>query len=182
MTSRTVARRYAKGLLTATLEVAPEALRDVAEDLASLAATIARHDALRLLVVNPAIDADTKLAVLDRVAERLQVHAILRRFLRLAAEKQRLDHVELIADVFHDQVDRHEGVLTARITTPTGLEDDEIESIRSQLAEATGRPVRLGVEVDPELLGGMITRIGDVVYDGSLRRHLARIQKELSSP
>jgi len=181
MTNRTVARRYAKGLLEATLEVAPDGLREVADDLDELASTIRGHDALRLLIVNPATDSEEKLAVLEKVAERMRLHTVVRRFLRLAADKQRLDHVELIAELFRQQVDEHQGVLTAEVVTPTQLEAGRIDAIRARLSEATGRPVRLTARTDASLLGGMVTRIGDVVYDGSLKQHLTRIRKELST-
>lgn len=181
MINRTVARRYAKGLLAATLEVAPDALRRVVDDLEALANTIRGHDALRLLIVNPATEGEQKLAVLDTIAGRMDLHPVVRRFLRLAAEKQRLDHVQLIAELFRKQVDEHEGVLTAEVVTPTELDASRVDAIRAKLSEATGRPVRLAARTDESLLGGMVTRIGDVVYDGSLKRHLTRIRKELST-
>lgn len=181
MTNRTVARRYAKGLLAATLDVAPDALRGVADDLDGLASAIRGHDGLRLLVVNPAVESEEKLAVLLQIAERMQLHPVVGRFLGVAAEKQRLDHLGLIAELFRQQVDEHEGVLTAEVVTPMELEAGEVEEIRARLSEATGRPVRVTARADEDVLGGMITRIGDVVYDGSLRRHLTRIREELST-
>jgi len=181
MLSHTIARRYAKGLLEAVIEVAPGQERAVNEELAALVAAIDGHDGLKLLVINPSIPAQQKTVILSKISETLGLSATVRRFVDVVAEKQRLDHLTLIAEVYGELVDEHLGVVTADITTSVPLNPGQVEQLEESLRAATGGEVRLTRRTDSELLGGVVTRIGDVVYDGSLRGHLERIRERLES-
>lgn len=181
MLSHTVARRYAKGLIEAVAEVAPGREREIGDQLGALVEAINEHDALKLLIVNPAIPSAQKTAILGKISELIGVHDVTRRFVDLLAEKQRLDHLSLIAKVYGDLVDEHLGVVTAQITTSVPLNPGQVAELVASLSQATGGEVRLSRHTDPELLGGVVTRIGDTVYDGSVRGHLERIRERLSS-
>jgi F-type H+-transporting ATPase subunit delta len=181
MLSHTIARRYAKGLLEAVVEVAPGHERAVREQLDTLVETIEGHDALHLLVVNPAVLPQHKTAIFGKISEQLDLDPIVRRFIDVVAEKQRFDHLALIAKAFGTLVDEHLGVVTADITTSIPLNPGQVAQLESSLRQATGAEVRINRHTDPSLLGGVITRIGDTVYDGSVRGHLARIRERLES-
>jgi F-type H+-transporting ATPase subunit delta len=181
MLSHTVARRYAKGLLEAVSQIAPGSERKVGDELAALVRTIDGHDGLKLLAVNPAIPAQQKTAILGKISALLDVSDPVRRFLDVVSEKQRLDHLGLIAEVYGDLVDEHLGVVTAEITTSIPLNPGQVAELEQSLRQATGGEVRINRHTDPELLGGVVTRIGDVVYDGSVKGHLERIRERLES-
>lgn len=177
MADSTVARRYAKGLLQAVLQLDAEGQgpEQVANEVRLLADTVADFSGLRVMVVNPSIDSDKKVAVLDELASRIGCGAVVRRLVLVLGESERLDHLDAVAGAFRRLVDEHLGVIDAEVTTPTTLGDAEIDDLRDKLARTTGREVRLRTRTDPDLLGGLVTRIGDVIYDGSLRHHLTRI-------
>lgn len=179
MTRSAVANRYAKGLLQAVLDGSGTTPDAVAADLERLAETIGRFSGLQLLVRNPAIDSSKKAAVLVEVATRLQAAEITRRFVALVADKERLAELSAIARSFRELVDVHQGVVNAEVTTPAPLDEASIENLRAKLAGATGLTVRLHNRVDPALLGGLVTRIGDVLYDGSLRQQLALLRDRM---
>ncbi len=181
MLSHTVARRYAKGHLEAVGELAPGKEREVGEQLAALAELIDGHNGLKLLIVNPAIPASEKAAVLGRISETIGLDAVTRRFVDLLAEKQRLDHISLIAKVYGELVDEHLGVVTAQITTSVPLNPGQVAELETSLRQACGGEVRLSRHTDPELLGGVVTRIGDTVYDGSVKGYLERMRERLGS-
>jgi F-type H+-transporting ATPase subunit delta len=182
MVSRNVARRYAKGLLDAAIDAGESAdAQQLSEQLASLSRVVESHDGLRLVLINPAVGWERKASILAEIAARLDLHSLLRSFLRLLAEKERLDHLHLIADVFTSMVDEHRGVVTAEIATPMELDAPQAAAMKDRLSAAIGRDVRLKTKTEPDLLGGLVTRIGDVVYDGSLRSHLSRIRRRLGS-
>lgn len=181
MTHSAVARRYARGLMQAVLQLdldqqGPEA---VADDLARLAGTIAEFSTLERLVVNPAVDNDDKAAVLSEVADRIGCGDVTGRLLDVLADNERLDRLSAIVAAFRTLVDEHQGIIDATVTTPAPLGDAEVTDLRDKLAGATGRTVRLNARTDPELLGGLVTRIGDVIYDGSLRHHLSRLHDRM---
>ncbi len=181
MLSQTVARRYAKGLLEAVADTAPGSEQAVGQELSTLVETIDGHQGLKLLVVNPAIPTQQKSAILGKISETLNFSESVRRFIDLLAEKQRLDHLSLINSVYAALIDEHLGVVTAEITTATPLNPGQVAQLESSLREATGGEVRITRHTDPKLVGGVITRIGDVVYDGSVKGHLERIRERLES-
>lgn len=182
MVSRNVARRYAKGLLEAAID-ARESVdeQQLSKELAAVSSVVDGHDGLQLVLVNPAIGWEQKAGILAEIAERLQLQPLLRSFLRLLAEKERLDHLHLISQVFTAMVDEHRGVVTAEVLTPLELDGSQAAAVKDRLSAALQSEVRLKTRTEPELLGGLVTRIGDVVYDGSLRSHLSRIRRQLGS-
>jgi F-type H+-transporting ATPase subunit delta len=145
------------------------------------AAAIDSHDGLKLLVVNPAIPSQKKTAILGKISQMVGVSEPVRRLVDLVAEKQRLDHLTLISAVYGELVDEHLGVVTADITTSIPLNPGQVAQLEDSLRAATGGEVRLTRRTDSELLGGVVTRIGDVIYDGSLKGHLERIRGRLES-
>jgi F-type H+-transporting ATPase subunit delta len=181
MLSHTVARRYAKGLLDAVAEAAPGSEQTVGNELSTLVETINGHQGLKLLVVNPAVPTPQKTAIIGKISETLGLSATLQRFVDVLAEKQRLDHLSLIDSVYAGLIDQHLGVVTAEITTATPLNPGQVAQLESSLREATGGEVRINRHTDPNLVGGVITRIGDIVYDGSVKGHLERIRERLES-
>ncbi len=181
MLSQTVARRYAKGLLDAVAEAAPGSEQAVGKELSALVETIEGHQGLKLLVVNPVIPTPEKTAILGKISELLELSEPMRRFIDVLGEKQRLDHLSLIDSVYAGLIDEYLGVVTAEITTATPLNPGQVAQLESSLREATGGDVRITRHTDPKLLGGVITRIGDVVYDGSVKGHLERIRERLES-
>ncbi|MFQ5745410.1 MAG: ATP synthase F1 subunit delta [Acidobacteriota bacterium] len=182
MISRAVARRYARGLLEATVEVAePGDEETLSSQLETVTKVIEGHAGLHLLTVNPAIRWEKKAVILDELASKLALHPLLQRFLKLLAEKERLDHLASISSLYTQLVDEHRGVVTAEVATPIALQVQGVQALQDRVSEVTGRKIRLTAQVVPSLLGGLVMRIGDVVYDGSLRSHLARIRKRLAS-
>lgn len=181
MTRSAVARRYARGLMQAVLQLdidgqGPEA---VATEIAALADTVRRFPTLERLMVNPAVDNADKASVLREVAERIGAGEVTARLIGVLADNERLDQIRAIATAFRRLADEHLGVIDATVTTPASLDDAAVADLRDKLAGATGRTVRLSTKTDPELLGGLVTRIGDVIYDGSLRHHLSRIHDQM---
>lgn len=181
MLSHTVAHRYAKGLLDAVASVAPGHEQAVKEQLDALVEAVEGHDALQLLVVNPAISAQQKKAILSKISETLGVSDLVVRFVDVVADKERLDHLALMAEAYGKLLDEHLGIVSAEVTTSTPLNPGQTAELENSLRRATGAEVRIARRTDPELLGGVVTRIGDVVYDGSLRGHLERIRQRLES-
>ena len=182
MLSHAIARRYAKGLLEAVAVIASGHETKIKEDLASLVQAIDGHDGLKLLLMmHPAVSVQQKQAILGKIMETMELHATARRFDDVLAEKERLDHLALISDLYGELVDEKAGVVNAEITTAAPLDSGQVAQLEKSLHEATGGEVRISRKTDPQLLGGVVTRIGDVVYDGSLQGQLARIRELLES-
>jgi F-type H+-transporting ATPase subunit delta len=180
MNKEAVARRYAKGLLGAALDKG-EALEPLVDQLTALAAAVDEHNGLELLLINPAIDADKKLAVLVEIATVLGAGDTTTRFLQVMGQNERLDHLRHAVSLFSALADEHMGIVNAEITSPQPLDEAAVADLKEKLAQAAGCAVRLDVKTDPDLLGGLTTRIGDVVYDGSLRHQLEQMRERITA-
>jgi F-type H+-transporting ATPase subunit delta len=100
-------------------------------------------------------------------------------FLRLLLANQRLHQLARILKSLERELDSRAGVLAADVTTARPISDVEREQLRSRLGSMTGKEVRLKFDVDPDLIGGVVTRLGSVVYDGSIKNQLERMKEEL---
>jgi F-type H+-transporting ATPase subunit delta len=98
-------------------------------------------------------------------------------FLMLLFDKGRISFIHDINTFFQKFADELKGVARASLLSATELTDDTVEKIRSALAKRTGKDIILDVEQDPSLIGGIVTKIGDVVLDGSIKTQLLNLQE-----
>jgi F-type H+-transporting ATPase subunit delta len=99
---------------------------------------------------------------------------------RLLRRKNRLALGPSIASYFRELVDEERNVARATIRTAVPLDEQQRAAIQQRLSQQTGRSVELEAEVDPDILGGAVIRIGDELIDGSMRRRLQRLREELA--
>jgi F-type H+-transporting ATPase subunit delta len=173
-----VARRYAAAL--ADVVTARGEAREVREELSAWE-TLMRTNALLLEVFrNPTIPYDQKQRVLKALIERTRVRPTTANFLQVLLRNQRLADLSEINKNFTQELERRSGIVSAQVTTARPVPEQAQESLRAQLAELTGSNVRLQFAVDEELIGGIVTRIGSTVYDGSVRNQLQRIKERMT--
>jgi F-type H+-transporting ATPase subunit delta len=86
-----------------------------------------------------------------------------------------------VLDVYRERLLDHQQVIRAEVTTADELSAEKALELRDRLTRATGRHVTLTTKVDPAILGGLVTRIGSIVYDGSLAAQLAKMRERLTS-
>jgi F-type H+-transporting ATPase subunit delta len=99
--------------------------------------------------------------------------------LKVLLQNGRLTELGEVSVQFAQELDRRSGVVTARVTTARPLSADAQETLRARLGQLTGSRVRLQFEVDDELIGGVVTRIGSTLYDGSVRGRLQQIKQRM---
>jgi F-type H+-transporting ATPase subunit delta len=178
MSIRSSAARYGKALFdVATAESTPE---DVERDLVAFAEVVKGHAELQRTLVNPAVPLTGKRAIVQQVLDRLQPAAPVRKLLLLLAERDRLELLPDLVDVFQERVLEHRKVVKAEVTTAAPLSADRLAHLQQRLTAATGRKVDVTTKVDPSLIGGMVTRIGTTVYDGSVATQLAALRQRLT--
>jgi F-type H+-transporting ATPase subunit delta len=172
------ARRYARALF----ELAKEQGRSeaVRGELATLAGLLAERDDLRRILLEPLHPVVERRAVLSALVDRIGGGPLLRNFLCFLVDQRRVVHFEGIRQAYEELADRDAGVCQARIVAASPLRPDQLERIRQALAARSGGEVRVRVEVDPELIGGVVAQLGDVVYDGSLRTQLGMLRASLT--
>ena len=178
MSTRASAARYAKALFdVASAESTPE---QAEKELAAFADLVAAHDELRQALASPAIPAARKRAVVAQLLDRQHPSGPVRKLLLLLAERDRLELLTDLVSVYHERVMEHLKVVQAEVTTATPLPPDQAAQLQQRLGASIGRTVTLTTKVDPALIGGMVTRIGSTVYDGSVATQLTTLRQRLT--
>lgn len=177
MPRQSAARRYAE----AAFEVA---LRDGTvdawrRDLDTTAAIVADERVARMLA-NPSIPLEARLDV-ARKAFGPAVGEKAFNLIALTLRRGRVEDLPRIAAEFRRLDDDRQGITHATATSATALTADEVRALTEQLERRTGGTVALELAVDPDLLGGIVVRIGDRLIDGSVRSRLERLRNQLVS-
>lgn len=173
MSEQTVSRRYAHALYE---EADRRGCVDaVDEDVDMLRQSLAKTHEFARLMESPAIPQDKKQDVL-RALLKERVEPLTLRFLVLLVEKDRETQLGTILKTYQDLRDEQRGIVEVRARVPAALSDEERSKLVERLRAMTGKNIRLEVEEEPGLIGGLVVRIGDRVYDGSVRQKLDNLR------
>jgi F-type H+-transporting ATPase subunit delta len=178
MSMRASAARYARALLDVAIkESDPE---HAEQELAAFVDVVAQHPDLQRVLANPVVSAADKRALIQQLVERLGLKTPAAKVLLLLAARGRLRLLPDLLDVYRERLMEHLRVVRAEVTTAIPLSPQRVAELQERLASVTGRAVTMTTRVDPSIIGGVITRIGSTVYDGSLAAQLAKVRNRLS--
>ena len=178
MTNKTAALRYARALLDVAIkERAP--LDAIGDELAAFVDLFNQNPSLEKVMLHPAVPVQRKRAAVVDLLDRAKFQPVLAKLLTMLAERDRLVLVGDVRTAFSERVMDHRNVVRAVVTTAAPIDAKRTEAIRDGLAKLTGRTVNLAARVDPEIIGGVVARIGSTVYDGSVTRQLERMKERL---
>ncbi|MBD3292555.1 MAG: ATP synthase F1 subunit delta [Armatimonadia bacterium] len=176
MIGRSVARRY----LGASMEAAERAAvrEQLGRQLAMLQAALEVSPDVRRLLGHPSMDLERKLAAVGDVLGEEPVEP-LRKLIALLIDNDRLEVLEVAEEVYQQLVDEAEGVLRAFVATSAPLDPDQSQRLAQALSGWLEQDVLIDADVDPDLIGGIVVRVGDRVLDASLRGRLERIRERM---
>ncbi len=177
MKNLAIARRYAKALLLIGKENdQADAYRD---ELNGFTTLVADNHTLKLALNNPLYDAADRKRVLQTLIEKLELSIIMKSFLFLLFDKGRIGFLGSVNDFYQKLVDDLKGIAQANIVSASDLTPATIDQIRKALSKMTGKEIKLEVDQDPSLIGGIVSRIGDLVLDGSIKTQLLNMRESL---
>jgi F-type H+-transporting ATPase subunit delta len=174
---QTVARRYATAL--ADVVIARGEAKEVQDELMGWEQMMRDNAALLVVFSNPTIPYDQKQKVLSALITRVKLRPTSANFLQVLLKNQRLAELSEVNKRFSYVLDERAGAMSADVTTARPVPVVAQEALRTKLASITGKTVRLSFKTDEELIGGLVTRIGSTIYDGSVRNHLERAKAQL---
>lgn len=177
MSLRTSATRYAKALLDVAIKESDPAA--IEGDLAAMVDAITRHAELRRVIASPGTPQSVRINVTKAIAERAGVQPPVAKLLTMLAERGRLELLPELLDVYRERLLAHQQVVRATVTSAAPLPPEQLSRLEERLRGLTGRTVQLRTEVDPSIIGGVVTRIGSTVYDGSIRMQLRKMREQL---
>jgi len=180
VTSGAAASRYARALFDVVLTEGPDAAAERAQGELQQFATLFSQEALAQVFGNPAIPGSKKKALASALIDRAgQVTRPLAKLIVILAEKDRLTLLPGIARAYGERVMDHLKVVRGEVTTAIPLTPETLRVLEQGLAKATGRTVVLEARVDPSIIGGVVTRLGSTVYDGSITTQLQKMKQAL---
>jgi F-type H+-transporting ATPase subunit delta len=177
MQSGSIAKRYARALIDLAREAGE--IEHVLKELEVFEAYLEQSDALRQVLTNPSFSGDQRVAVLRDVLDTVKFSDLTRRFLLLVAEKRRMDIFGSILREYRNYYDEQQGLVRVTVISAVPLPQDLEKRLTAQIESLVNRKVVLTREIDPGILGGIVTRVGDLLFDGSLSTQLSRIKTAL---
>jgi F-type H+-transporting ATPase subunit delta len=166
---------YARALFEAARE--GDKLERVAGDLSALARALEEVPELLAFLRNPEVEPAGKAEVLDEITAGAD--ELVRNFVRVVAAKGRAGELGVMNEELEALVAREQNRLALELTTAYDLSDEEAASIVAAIEKASGRKVEATRTVDPELIGGIVLKVGSFLADGSVRGRLERLRREL---
>ena len=176
MITGSIARRYAKALLGIGVETNQH--DRFGQELSQFAKLLDNKD-LRETLANPSYPLSRRKAILDQLVSRVGPSKAVGSFLLLLCDRGRLAHLPGIAREYQNMVDTHVGRVRANVASAEQLDATAVTRLQQALEQKTGKQVVLRQTTDPELIAGMVTQIGSVVYDGSVRTRLHHMRQTL---
>jgi F-type H+-transporting ATPase subunit delta len=174
-----VARRYARALLEAS---APGAVVGIADQLTALATLVTSNAALADVAQNPAYSRAQRHGVVEGLIQLLKPETqTLPNFLRLLIDRHRLRILPDIARLFRDMADERAGRVRGTVVSAVPLDPEAVRQLEATLSRIVQKKVVLDTRVDREVLGGVSTQVGSVVFDGTLRTQLDDLKRALQS-
>jgi F-type H+-transporting ATPase subunit delta len=172
-----IARRYAKALLIIGKE--DDKAETYKEELDRFSDLITSQKELEQAIINPLYDVGGRKKVLQAVIDKVNISKVMASFLLLLFDKGRFGFLSDINEFYKKLADELKGVVRASLVSATKLSSETVEKIRTTLSKRTGKDIILEVEQDPSLIGGIVSRIGDLVLDGSIKTQLLNMRESL---
>lgn len=179
MISGSIAKRYAKAFIELSNE--HQQIETVSREFTDFQNKLSTSSSLNAVMTNPSILTEQRLAVLRELLESMKYSQLTRKFLILLAQKRRLDVYDAIVREFRAYDDQQKGVVRVQVTSAVPLSSEQESMLVSQIEKLTGRKAVVTRKVDPSIIGGIVTRMGDLQIDGSLSSQLKRLKQALLS-
>jgi F-type H+-transporting ATPase subunit delta len=178
MVTGSLARRYAK----AVFEIGSQQgdLTKLGQDIRSLAKAMTESAELNTTLTNPAIRRSDRKKVIDALLQTIGVQTASRNLVYILLEGERMATLAGISRALDEMIEAKAGRVTAEVVSAKPLDPAQLSQINATLEKLSGKKVSVTTRQDPELLGGVIAKVGDTVYDGSLRTQLRTLRDELS--
>ena len=177
MSNETVSRRYATAL--ADVVIKSGEVEGVKNELRTWEQMLSGNAELQNAFRNPAIAHMNKEKVLESLLERTKPSKTTSNFLRLLLRNGRLVDLTSINDRFAVVLEERSGSVVANVSSARELNDSQRNELKANLERLTGKQIKLDFNIDPNLIGGVVTRIGSTIYDSSVKTQLENLKEEL---
>jgi F-type H+-transporting ATPase subunit delta len=172
-----VARRYARALLSLGLEEGRH--EQYGDELEAIMEALEQSREAASFLKNPGYAPSQRHGAVEALASALKLSPTVVSLLHLMVDRQRISDLAQIARAYRELVDAQVGRVRASVTSAMPLSAQETARLREAVAAMTGRTIVLDTRTDPDIIGGVVTQVGAIQFDGSLRTQLERMRDAL---
>jgi F-type H+-transporting ATPase subunit delta len=175
---KSAALQYANALADIALKQgAPQSAMHQLRDFGEV---VSQSSELRNFLASPAVSPKDKHGVVEKITARLGAGRIIRNFLFVIADHQRFHMLPGIIAAFEEAIRQRQGIAEAEVSSAVELNPAQKADLAKTLSRLTGKKIEPKYSLDPALLGGAVARVGDTIYDGSLRSRLTEMRARLA--
>ncbi len=174
-----IANRYAQALADVSFKLGQQ--EAVERELEQFGQLLEGNRELSAFYEDPAISAAKKRAVTSQLIARLGFCKTAGNFIHVLVERDRMGHFNQVLEAFRQEVRDRLGIVEVGVTTSNEIDEPLRDQLTRALEQISGKRVRLRFRIDPQILGGVIARVGDTIYDGSVRQQLQQMRERLST-
>jgi len=177
MSDRLIARRYAVAFYSVCLE--QNLINQAEQELIYFTGTLNVNEDLKKILVSPRITSVKKKEILYKIFGT-DMSKVTFDFISLMVDKKRENLFFCISEIFSRVILENGNIVIAYVTTALPIGVQEQNELQTVLSARTGKIIKLDINIDPSIIGGLKVRIEDKIYDGSVTGHLKRIEEEMS--
>jgi F-type H+-transporting ATPase subunit delta len=171
-----IAAVYARSLFEVASE--QEKLDEIRDQLGEFADALADSQELQVFFFSPYFSTEEKKQGLEKAVSGAD--PVLSNFLQLLIEKHRMPVIFRARRIYHGLWEEENRLLPVQVTSAIELDPEVVERIGERIAEQTGRKVELSADVQPDILGGIVVRVGNSILDASIRNRLEQLRKHVA--
>jgi len=175
--SSDLAKRYARAFFDIAVE--ERKIEDYGRELASFSTMVLQNKDLQEFLGNPIFELKAKKSVVEELLALVKMSDRTANFVRLLVDKQRIGMLAEVENAYKELMDKTLKKVRVSVRTAYPLNAELEQALKQRVAEMTGKEVEMTVEDDTSLIGGLVVRVGDTLYDGSIKAQLGNIRKLL---
>ena len=172
-----IAERYAKAIYDLAKEESD--CREIGRELEVISKLLKEVEGLKEILLNPAHGLEKKRKAIEVLGRSKILSPLAINFLLLLVKKSRLANIAEICESYDTILNKEEGRLRAEVFLALEVDKATLQGIKERLEEITGKEVVMSVTIDPGLIGGVVIKVGDLVFDGSIKAQLGKIKDRL---
>lgn len=177
MIDTTLAKRYAKAMVEIGQE--QNALDKYGQDLTNIVDMMEDSKDFRELLLSPVFTKEDKKRIADEILQKADTDHMVANFINLLIDRKRIDQLPGIELAFRQKVDDIRGITRGEVTSAEPLAEPELAKVADALSAISGKQVEITTKVDPSLIGGLVAKVGDMVFDGTIRTQLNQLKESL---
>ncbi len=179
MREQVIAKRYARALFAIGQEQGGEEPAKYGQELSGLSQVLQTAPQLLRIFRNPIIKVQDKKAILEKILEKVEAGNTVRQFCFFLADKGRLGNLPVIQEYYQTLLDLSQGIMRGELVTAIELTKARQDKLTKDLEEKFQQKLVLKYATDQNILGGVVLKVGDKVYDASLRAQLDKLKENI---